>query len=98
MSVQEKAREVLVGILDKILGSSSASEKNEILRRFIDKDDDCIGSYRFPGAEKVVQEEFSSKESEMPKFTMPLHLAEAFVQCCREEVQVGQLKYGSFYR
>ena len=93
MSVQEKAREVLVGILDKILGSSSASEKNEILKRFITKDDDCIGSYRFPGAEKVVQEEFSSKE-----FEMPLHLAEAFVQCCREEVQVGQLKYGSFYR
>jgi hypothetical protein len=88
MSVQEKAREVLVGILDKILGSSSASEKNEILRRFMTKDDDCIGSYRFPGAEKVVQEEFE----------MPSHLAEAFAERCRVESQVGQLRSGSFYR
>ena len=88
MSVQEKAREVLVGILDEILGSLSASEKEKILKRFITKDDDCIGSYRFPGAEKVVQKEFE----------MPSHLAEAFVERCRVESQVGQLKHGSFYR
>ena len=93
MSVQEKAREVLVGILDEILGSLSASEKEKILKRFITKDDDCIGSYLFRGAEKVVQEEFSSEE-----FEMPLHLAEAFVKHCREESQVGQLRSGSFYR
>ena len=91
MSVQEKAREVLVGILDSILGSDvslSASQKNEILKRFITKDDDCIGSYRFPGAEKVVQKEFE----------MPSHLAEAFAERCRVESQVGQLRSGSFYR
>ena len=89
--MQEKAREVLVGILDEILGSDvslSASQKNEILKRFMTKDDDCIGSYRFRGAEKVVEGEFG----------MPSHLAEEFVQCCREEVQVGQLRSGSFYR
>jgi hypothetical protein len=85
-SVQEKAREVLVGILDSILDKpEDASQKNEIMQRFISKgqDDDCIGSYLFADKPPVSD------------YGMPLHLAEAFVKRCREVAQLGQ---PSFYR